>query len=176
MTAEQSNVAPPDAAHATHAAQEDHKPISRAIYGLITVLAVLQVLDLHPPGAWQATFVLFGTTLAVALADAYAESIAVMLTTRRAITRADLQEIGREIRPIMAGAQPPTVLLLLAALGLWSVETAISLAEMMVFALLFGFGLRVGSLLHGHWFRQLLNGVALVALAGLVVGIKVLFH
>lgn len=75
----------------------------------------------------------------------------------------------------MAGAQPPTVLLLLAALGLWSVETAISLAEMMVFALS-GFGLRVGSLLHGHWFRQLLNGVALVALAGLVVGIKVLFH
>ena len=54
-------------------------PVSRAIYGLITVLAVLQIMELHPPSPWQGTVTLLGTTIAVALADAYSDSIAMML-------------------------------------------------------------------------------------------------
>jgi hypothetical protein len=44
--------------------------ISGAIYGLVTVLAVLVVMADHPPVAWQGAVTLFGTTLAVALVDA----------------------------------------------------------------------------------------------------------
>lgn len=153
-----------------------HAPVSKAIYGLITVLAVLQVLELHPPSAWQATIALFGTTIAVALVDAYSESIAVMLAEQHTLTRDDLREIGRDVAPVLVGAQGPTVLLLLSAFGLISVDLALSLAQIVAFLLLFGYGWRVGQLLHEHWFRQLLSGLALVAIGGLAVGIKAAFH
>lgn len=153
-----------------------HAPVSRAIYGLITVLAVLQVLEIETPSAWHATVVLFGTTVAVALVDAYSESIAEMLAERHWLTWNDLRAIGRNVTPVLVGAQGPTVILLLSALGLLSVGLAISLAQVVAFALLFGFGWRVGQLLHEHWLRQLASALFLVAIGGLVLGIKVIFH
>lgn len=158
----------------SHAAS--HAPVSRAIYGLITVMAVLQVMEVHPPTAWHGTVSLFGTTLAVALADAYSDSIAEMIGGRHRLSREDLRAIRRDVTPILTGAQPPTLLLLASALGLLSVETAIDLAQVVAAMLLFGFGLRAGQLLHESWPRRLLSGLILVAIGGLVVGIKAAFH
>jgi hypothetical protein len=152
------------------------EPVSRAIYGLITVLAVLQVMEVHQPSAWHGTATLFGTTLAVALADAYSDSVAEMLSEQRWISRSDLGAIGRDVAPILAGAQAPTLLLLLSAFGLISVELAITLAQIAAFLLLFGYGWRVGRLLHENRLRQLVSGLMLVAIGGLVVGIKAAFH
>jgi len=153
-----------------------HAPVSRAIYGLITVLAVLQVLEIETPSAWHATVALFGTTVAVALLDAYSESIAEMLAERHWLSWHDLRAIGRDVAPVLIGAQGPTLILLLSALGLLSVGLAISLAQVVAFALLFGFGWRVGQLLHEHWLRQLASALFLVAIGSLVLGIKVVFH
>lgn len=149
-----------------------HAPVSKAIYGLITVLAVLQVLVAHPPSAWQATGALFGATIAVALADAYSACLASMLGAGRALTREDARTIWHEVAPVMVGAQGPTVLLLVSALGLLSVGAALSLAQAVAFVLLFGYGWRVGQLLHERWWLQLANGLLLVAIGGIVVGIK----
>jgi len=41
---------------------------------------------------------------------------------------------------------------------------------------LFGYGWRIGKLLHERWPRQLLSGLLLVAIGGLVVGVKAGFH
>lgn len=153
-----------------------HAPVSRAIYGLITVLAVLQVMEHHPPSAWHGTVSVFGTTLAVALADAYSDSIAEILSEGRSLSRENLRAIGRDVWPILAGAQGPTLVLLASALGLISVERAISVAQIVAFVMLFSFGLRVGHLLHERWLPRLLSGVVLVAIAGLIVGIKAAFH
>lgn len=160
--------------HSGHAV--GHAPVSKAIYGLISVLAVLQVLQVHPPSAWHATVAVFGTTLAVALTDAYSESVAEMLSTRHSLTGDDLRAIGRDVAPVLAGAQAPTVLLLLSAVGLISLDLALTLAQIVVFVLLFGFGWRVGQLLHEHLPRQLASGLFLLAIGGLVVGIKTAFH
>jgi hemolysin III len=153
-----------------------HTPVSRAIYGLITVLAVLQIMEVHPPSAWHGTVTLFGTTLAVALAEAYSTSIAEMLSAQRWLSPDDLRGIARDVRPILVGAQGPTVLLLLSAFGLISVELAIILAQVVAFLLLFGYGWRVGHLLHENRLRQLASGLLLVAIGGLAVGIKAAFH
>lgn len=150
--------------------------VSRAIYGLITVMAVLQVMEIHPPTAWQGALSLFGTTLAVALADAYSDYIAEMIAGRRRLTRQVVRAIGRSAVPILTGAQPPTFLLLASALGFLSVETAITLAQVVAVALLFGFGLRAGQHLHESWTRRLMSGLVLVAIGGLVVGLKAAFH
>jgi hypothetical protein len=143
---------------------------------LITVLAVLVVLGEHPPAPWRGAVTLFGTTLAVALVDAYAAMIAGMMSRQRALADEERGAIWHSVVPVMAGAQAPTLVLVLSAFGLYSVERAITIAEVVVVLFLFGYGLRVGQLLHQHWLRQLLSGVALVAIAGVVVAIKVLFH
>ena len=153
-----------------------HVPVARAVYGLVTVLAVLQVMELHPPSAWRGAISLFGTTLAVALVDVYAESIAEMLAHRHHLSSDDLRSIWRDATPVLVGAQAPTVLLVVAGIGLLDVEDAIDLAQLVAFVLLFGFGWRVGTLLHESRTRQLLSGLYLVAIGGIIVGIKAAFH
>ena len=150
--------------------------VSRAIYGLVTVLAVLQVLQLHPDSARTSAVTLFGTTLAVALIDAYSESIAVMLSRGRSISRAEWRGILDEVAPVIVGAQAPTIVLLASVLGLLSHETALDIAELVAFALLFVYGLRVGQLLHTSKVRWVLSGLMLVAIGALIVGFKAALH
>jgi hypothetical protein len=41
--------------------------VSKAIYGLISVLAVLLTMEEHPPTAWIAAGILFGTVFVLAI-------------------------------------------------------------------------------------------------------------
>lgn len=150
--------------------------VAKAIYGLMTVLAVLVVMDDHPPVPWRGAITLFGTTLAVALVDTYAETVAGMLSHQRRPSRGELREIWRDVSPVLIGAQAPTLVLLSAAIGLIPVERAITVAEGVAFLLLFGYGWRVGTTLHRNRFPQLLSGLLLVAIGGLIIGIKAAFH
>jgi hemolysin III len=162
----------------TTTAKQDirHAPVSKAIYGVITVLAVLQIMKAHPPSAWSGAVFLFGTTVAVALVDAYSESIAIMLAKERSLTLADLREIRHEVAPVLVGAQAPTILLIVSGFGLISVERAIMLAQVVAFMLLFSYGWRVGSLLHEDWLRRIGSGLILVGIGAIAVGIKAMFH
>ena len=150
--------------------------VARAVYGLITVLAVLQAMELHPPDAWRGAITLFGTTLAVALIEVYAEAIGVLLGRSGRLDRQELAHMWHEAAPVMVGAQGPTVVLVLSALGLMSVETAIDIAQVVAFLTLFGYGWRIGQLLDQRWTRQVASGLILVAIGGLLVGIKAAFH
>ena len=145
---------------------------AKAIYGVITVLAVLDVMADHPPSAWRAAVILFGTTFAVALIDVYAESIAVVLKG----ARPDLREIWHEVSPVLIGAQAPTLVMLAAALGAFTVERAVQVSQLLSFLILFGYGWNVGRALHVHWHRQLASGLLLVAIGALIVAIKVAVH
>lgn len=157
-------------------AHGDREGVSRAIYGLITVLAVLQAFQLHPPSPWKGAVTLVGTTLTVALIDAYADSIAETLASGRILSRDELARIGRRVLPVFVGAQGPTLALMVSALGLIDIEDAIILAQAIAFVSLFGYGWRVGKLQHEQWVRRLLSGLILVAIGGVIVGIKAAFH
>jgi hemolysin III len=99
-----------------------------------------------------------------------------MLAHGRTLSWDELRAIGRDVGPILVGAQGPTLLLVLSALGLLDVEDAIDLAQVVAFVFLFGYGWRVGMLLHEHWARRLVSGLILVAIGGFIVGIKAAFH
>jgi hypothetical protein len=132
-------------------------------------------MELHPPSAWSGAVSLFGTTLAVALVDAYSDSIAEMLSHGRNLSFDELRAIARDVGPVLVGAQAPT-LLVAARFELIEVETAIDQAQVVAFFFLFGYGWRIGKLLHEHWARQLVSGLLLVAIGGFIVGIKAAFH
>src|SRR5262249_54972881 len=110
--------------------QQGRAPISKAVYGLVTLMAVLTGMEDHPPEAWRGAVTLFGTTLAVALIDAYAETNAGIIARGRGLPRAELREIARDVAPVLVGAQAPTFVFLLSALGLFPVERAISIAQL----------------------------------------------
>jgi hypothetical protein len=62
-----------------------------------------------PAGAKRGALTLFGTTLAVALVDTYAETIAGMLFRQRRLPRTELREIWHGVAPVLVGAQAPTL-------------------------------------------------------------------
>jgi hemolysin III len=162
-----------DAAESEHF---DRGFVSRAIYGSISVLAVVLVMQEHPPGVARAAATLFGTSLAIALAEAYSETIAEMLAQRRNLDLREASEIWRSAQPILFAANIPTVLVLAAAAGLFSVDDALNVAEFAIYVSLFIWGARVGQLLHDSWWRILLSALVTVAI-GLLIGlIKVVFH
>jgi hemolysin III len=150
--------------------------VAKAIYGLITVQAVLLEISDHPPEAWNAAITLFGTTLVVALVENYAEIIARTIGAERRLTRTELCDIWEHVRPVLVGAQAPTLVMILAAFGVFTVEQAINVSEVIVFLLLFGFGLRVGQLLHQSRVHQVLSGLGLVLISGFLVLLKALLH
>ena len=65
----------------------------------------------------------------------------------------DSTEESIDVTPILVGAQAPTLPLVLAGLGLLDVVDAIDLAQVVAFVLLFGYGWRIGKLLHETWWR-----------------------
>jgi hypothetical protein len=154
----------------------DENFISKAIYGSITILAVLFAMDSHPPTAWQGALTLFGTALAVTLAEAYSATIAATISGQKELNRAEAGAIWHHSRPILVVANLPTLVFVLTAVGLYSIETALLVAKGFVFLTLFLYGLRIGHLLHGSRIRILWNGLFAVGIGGLIGVIKVVFH
>lgn len=154
----------------------NEKFAAKVLYGLISVLAVLVVLELHPPTALAAIVTVLGTTFAIALAEAYSETVAEMLVNERKPTAAEFRHLWDEVAPIISSSQPAILLLLLAMFGLFSVETALRIGQYVVIGLLFLYGLRVGHLLHGSLPRQILTGLVMASGGLAIVLIKALIH
>jgi len=184
MTNQPQDVATPSSASlASHLdpSSETGKPsvstyVAGAVYGLITVLAVLQTMQLHPPKAWQAAVTVFGTTLVIALIDVYADAIGALLGQETRLTRNHLVEFWHEATPVLVGAQGPTVVLILSALGVMSVDRAIDVAQVVAFATLFAYGWRIGQKLDVPIPRRVVSGLVLIAIGGVLVLIKAAFH
>ena len=66
--------------------------VARVVDGAIIGLALLVVLDDHPPGAAVVVALLLGTALAVGLAELYSEALGSETRTHHPITRAELRD------------------------------------------------------------------------------------
>ena len=154
----------------------DRSFASKAIYGTITVMAVLVAMENYPPPALRAAAQMFGVTLAIAVAEAYAEFIAFTLHRGRKLNREERREILQKVSPVLFGSQGPTVVMLLSAFGLFSVETAIDVSKALILVLLFVYGLRVAQLLHTNRLIQIASGLVIMSAGGVVVLINYFFH
>lgn len=68
--------------------------VAKAIYGSVTILDVLLVMEDHPPEAWRAAGTLFGAVMAVAPADGYSETIADFIDRKRGLEFGQLRTSG----------------------------------------------------------------------------------
>lgn len=146
------------------------------IYGTITVLSVL--IALHQPidNPLRTAFILFGAVFAVALAKAYAEVCRQMLAKARSASVADMVGAWRHARTIMLAANPPAACMVLAALGLLSVETAFLGAQITAIGGLVFFGGHIGWRIK-RTIPSVLAGAGVTALIGLLISsLKYLAH
>ncbi len=154
----------------------EHAFASNAIYGTLTVMAVIVAMADHPPPALRAAAQTFGVTLAIAIAKAYAEIIASTLRKGGTLAWEEWREIVRKVSPVLFGSQGPTIMMLLSAFGLFSVDRAIYISKALVLVLLFVYGIRVAQLLHTNRLIQLASGIVIMSAGGVVVLINYFFH
>lgn len=150
--------------------------VAKAIYGLISVLAVLLIMEEHPPTAWKAAGILFGTVLVLAMAETYSATIAETIAGQKRLDRQEILEIWHDTRPILLTANLPTLVIFLSAAGLYSITTALLIAKYAIYLALFCYGLQVGHLLHASRWRILLSGVFTAGLGALIGLTKFLLH
>lgn len=150
----------------------------KAIYGSVTVLAVLAVMREHPPTVWLGAITVLTAALAVALLDLYCETVGEILHGRRPLTRTEFRNIWRHIAPVLVGAQAAIIVLFVSRIAFISDTQAIDIASTILFVFLFIYGVRVGRILHTRWHMQIVSGLLVVGIAALVVVIKSLplFH
>jgi hypothetical protein len=150
--------------------------VSKAIYGLISVLAVLLTMEEHPPTAWIAAGILFGTVFVLAIAETYSATIAEIIAGQKRLDRQEFMEIWHDTHPILLTANLPTLVILLSGAGLYSMETALIIAKSAIYLTLFAYGLQVGHLLHASRWRILLSGLFTAGIGALIGLMKFLLH
>jgi hypothetical protein len=152
------------------------------IYGAITVLSLLMAMGPTDHSPLMMAGVLFGSVLAITLANAFALVMEETVTGAPAI-RPTFSDAWRHSRPTLVAANVPTLLIAGAGLGLLSVEEALLLGEVFTISLLGVLGGRVGWVVGQRSRAALLGalftggiGVALAGTKHILAGIKYLLH
>lgn len=156
-----------------HLGSED---VAHVIYGSIIGLALVQALKGHPPDPAVMAGLLFGSAVAVGLAEAYSEIIAAEARTRRRVHGESLRDVRRQAAAVILGAGFPAVFFLLAAAGAWRTQTAFRLATWTGLALIVAYGY-LGARLSGSGAAgALLKAAAVGLIGGILIALKALLH
>lgn len=150
----------------------DKAAISEAIYGMITVLALIVVLEQNPPGPWRTVITIIGATCALAFVRAYANAVAGVLSTREKLRRDALRAVWREVRPLIMYPQLTTLVFVLSALGLFPLGFAFWVAEAVGTLSLFFAGYLMGRRVGFLRFRSLFSSLAVGVVGGLIISVK----
>jgi VIT1/CCC1 family predicted Fe2+/Mn2+ transporter len=150
--------------------------VARTVYGAIIGLALVVALQAHPPGAGKTASLLVGTAVTVALAELYSDALGAEVRRGRRATRPERREMAAAAVAVGIGAGFPAVFFVLAAVGLWSADTAFNVAKWSGLGLIFFYGF-LASRLGGEPLPQaLLRGATAGLIGGILIGLKALLH
>ena len=91
------------------------RQVARVIYGAIIGLALVVVLEAHPPGAASAAVSMIGTGVAVGLAELYSEVVGAETRTRTRVQRENLAAMIDDSVAVFFGASFPAVFFIAAS-------------------------------------------------------------
>lgn len=158
---------------ASHLASRD---VARVIYGAIVGLALVVVLQDHPPAAGEAVAAVAAAAVSVGLAELYSEVVAAEARARRPVPRQEVGRYARHAVPVVFGAGFPCVFFVLAAVGAMSLDAAFAWAKWSGLVLIGGYGFLAARLAGAHWLRAVLHGGAVATIGVVVIGVKALVH
>jgi hypothetical protein len=165
--------------HPVRRAIETHlgsRQVSRVIYGSIIGLALVVVLEQHPPSTGSMIASLLATALAVALAELYSEVLGSETRKRRRIQRAEIVHLLDDAVAVAFGAAFPAVFFVLAALGVMERDTAFTLAKWSGLGLIGAYGFCAARFAGAGVVRALIQATAIAGVGAVLIAVKALLH
>lgn len=156
-------------------ARIDHAA-SGLIYGAIMVLSILIADGNASEAPFQTAAVLFGSVLAITLAKAFAEVVAVPLQTGERITGTTWTSAWRHSYPTLAVANLPTLFYIAAGLGWLTPGRALLMSQALCIVLLTSLGARVGWIVDGRPTPAMLGALVAGGVGFLLAYMKFLIH
>jgi len=150
--------------------------VSRVIYGAIIGMALIVVLEHHPPSPGVTTATLFATAVAVALAELYSDWIGHVLKHRTGFHRKELIEIAKDVSAVAIGIVFPDIFFLLATFGVLELDTAFTVAKWTGLGLITFYGYAAGRLSGESRKRAALQALAVTAIGAALIGFKAFVH
>lgn len=158
------------------AAHFDSRQVSRVIYGSIVGLALVVVMENHPPSAAVVISTLLATGVAVALAELYSEVVGTSARLRHRIEGHLLRDAVSDAVAVAIGVAFPVVFFVLAAAGLMELETAFDLAKWTGLGLIGFYGYCAARLSGASVVASLAQAAAVGAIGAVLIAIKALVH
>jgi hypothetical protein len=150
--------------------------VARVVYGSIIGLALVVVLEAHPPGPGSVVVSLLATALAVALAELYSDVLGGETRARRKLERAEVRHIAVDASAVAFGIAFPSVFFVLAALGAFEEDTAFDLAEWSGLGLIGAYGYAAARLAGQSNPAALAKAVGVALVGAFLIAIKALLH
>lgn len=150
--------------------------VSRVTYGAILGMALVVVLEHHPPPAGIVVASLLATAVAVALAELYSDIVGVHTRTRRLIDREHLREAFAEVTAVAFGVAFPVVFFAAAAFGWIKDDAAFTLAKWSGLGLIAFYGFCAGRLSGAGVLSSTLQALAVTAIGAALIGFKAFIH
>jgi hypothetical protein len=152
------------------------RQVARVVYGAIIGLALIVVLEDHPPSAGVTTAWLLMTALAVGLAEAYSEIIGTETSERHRVTRRQLRHILEDAGAVALGIGLPVVFFLLAVANVIQLDTAFTVAKWSGLGLIGFYGYWAARFAGASMSRALVQGAVVAAIGGALILFKALVH
>jgi hypothetical protein len=158
------------------AAHLESRQVSRVVYGSIIGLALVVVLEVHPPPPRSVIASLLATAVAVGLAELYSELVGFETLKRRKANRAELRHLGWDIAAVAFGIAFPAVFFLLAVVDILEDDTAFTVAKWTGVGLIGLYGFIGARLSGGGLVKSLLQGAAVALIGAFLIVLKSLVH
>ncbi len=155
---------------------EGNGNFAAAVYGSILAAGVVASLDVGDVTDGDMTAALAGTMLVFWLAHVWSEAIGDRIKDPRPYTWRRVRAVAAWHWPMVQASLGPLGALVLADLGVWSLDTAVTVALAVSIAQLVGWGVVVGRRTFAGWPAALLSGAVDGMLGVAIVVLKTLVH
>jgi hypothetical protein len=152
------------------------RQVARVVYGSIIGLALVVAIEAHPPKTGVVVGWVFGTAIAVALAEIYSEVIGLETRERHPVTRPQLMHMVDDGAAVAFGVAFPDVWFLLAAFGVIELHTAFTIAKWSGLALIGCYGYWAAQLAGASIPRALVRGGIVALVGGALIALKAVLH
>jgi hypothetical protein len=150
--------------------------VGRVIYGAIIGMALIVVLEGHPPKPARVVSALVATALAVGLAELYSELVGMQTRLRERVSREHVREVLRDVLAVAFGILFPAVFFVLAAADAIDLDTAFDIAKWSGVALIGFYGFCAARLAGDGLLESLARGLVAGAIGATLIGFKALVH
>jgi hypothetical protein len=152
------------------------RQVGRVIYGAIIGMALIVVLEGHPPKPARIVSGLVATALAVGLAELYSEMVATETRLRQRVGREHVRVILEDVLAVSFGILFPAVYFILVVVGAIELDTAFDLAKWTGVALIAFYGFCAARLAGDGVVEALIRGVVAGAIGVALIAFKAVVH